>query len=139
MKSILSILVILISLSTLSACATTHPASITVDDSARLVEIKVSGNFLEDELRFKSAKYNICIQNLGDNLFHVDAKVISKRIDHLTGDQLIATNQIVTQVKAEPEEKITIGGLVTWSSSVQKDGTIKETRAEKRYVLQIMN
>jgi len=126
-------------LSTLSACATTHPASITVDDSARLVEIKVSGNFLEDELRFKSAKYNICIQNLGDNLFHVDAKVISKRIDHLTGDQLIATNQIVTQVKAEPEEKITIGGLVTWSSSVQKDGTIKETRAEKRYVLQIMN
>ncbi|ABV34759.1 hypothetical protein Ssed_0146 [Shewanella sediminis HAW-EB3] len=139
MKSIFSIFVLFISLSTLTACATSRPTSITVDDSDRLVEIKVSGNFLEDELRFKSAKYDIRIQNLGDNLFHIDAKVISKRIDHLTGDELIASNQIVTQVKAEPEEKVTIGGLDSWSESIQEDGSVIETRAEKRYVLQIMN
>ncbi len=138
MKSIFSIFVLFISLATLTACATSRPTSITVDDSNRLVEIKVSGNFLEDELRFKSAKYDICIQNLGDNLFHIDAKVISKRIDPLTGDELIARNQIVTQVKVEPEVKVMIGGLDTWSSSVQKDGTITETRSQKRYVLQIL-
>ena len=139
MKSIFSIFVLFISLVTLTACANnTQPSIITIDDSDTLTTIKVTGDLLEDELHFKDAKYDISIQPLGDNQFHIVAKTTSKRIDSVTGDELVSSNQIVTRVRAEPEEKVTIGGLDTWSSSVQKDGTVTETRSQKRYELQIL-
>jgi len=98
----------------------------------------VSGELIEDEVHFNNDKYDISIQALGDNLFHLDAKITFKRIDKETGDELVSSNQIVTRVRAEPEEKVTIGALDSWSESVQKDGCVIETRVEKRYVLKIL-
>lgn len=111
---------------------------ITIEDSDSLATIKVSGAPLEKELSFNNDQYEISIQNVGDNLFHIDAKIISTRVDKLTGEKLASSNQIVTQVRAKPEEKVTIGGLDSWSESIQADGSVKEVRSQKRYILEIV-
>jgi len=142
-KSIFLSLILSISLVTLlitlSACANNpRPSVITIEDSDSLATIKVSGAQLEKELNFNNGQYEISIQNVGDNLFHIDAKIISTRVDKVTGEKLVSSNQIVTQVKAEPEEKVTIGGLDSWSESIQADGSVKEIRSQKRYILEIV-
>ena len=139
MKSLFSIFILFIALVTLTACANNAQTSIiTIDDSDSITTIMVSGELIEDEVHFNNDKYDISIQALGDNLFHLDAKITFKRIDKETGDELVSSNQIVTRVRAEPEEKVTIGALDSWSESVQKDGCVIETRVEKRYVLKIL-
>ncbi|WP_394147986.1 hypothetical protein [Shewanella atlantica] len=143
MKSIFLSLMFSISFATLSvamsACANDpRPGMITIEDSGSLTTIKVYGALPEKELHFNSEQYEINFQNLGDNLFHIDAKITSVRVDNMTGEELVSSNQIVSQVRAEPGERITIGGLDSWSESVREDGRTVGVHSQKQYVLEIV-
>ncbi|MPY25352.1 hypothetical protein FM037_00765 [Shewanella psychropiezotolerans] len=142
MKSTLMIMVLSMLFITLNSNAQDRQTEIYLYETATSVDIKISASLFGEELTFKDQKHDITIRNMGEDTFDVDAKFFRHSIESLPGSETGAepefafSNQIMTSLKLVPHEKVILGGIESWSSNTQEDGTVTETQSKKVFTLE---